>query len=154
MSRKWIVPLVAAVAACLVAYGIARNTYCGRPGPSLDRLRDLSFLTRELGLSDTQAGAIKNLHAALGVKLNECCALHCAARARLGQALARETNGTAQTEGVLAEMCRAYEESERATLDHIRQLRLVLNAEQRKRFDAMISRCMCRSCDSKAVNGR
>jgi len=71
---------------------------------------------------------------------------HCAARARLVQALAGETNGTAQAEAVVTEMCRAYEQSERATLDHIRQVRAVLTAEQRKRFDAMISDCMCKPC--------
>ncbi len=154
MKRKWIIPLVAGAAAALVAYGIARHAVCGRSAPDIDRLQDLSFLSRELGLNGAQADAIKSLHVELSAKLNDCCALHCAARARLGQALACETNGTAQTDGVLAEMCRAYEQSERATLDHIRQLRTVLNPEQRKRFDVKISKCMCRSCDSKAANCR
>ena len=152
MNRKWIIPLAAGVAAGLVAYGVTRNAVCGRTGPDLDRLQDVSFLARELGLSDAQANAIKSLHTALGAKLNDCCTLHCAARARLGQALAGETNGTAQTEAVLAEMCRAYEQSERATLDHIRQVRAVLNAEQRQRFDAMIANCMCRTCSMQGCN--
>ena len=146
MNGKWILPIGVALAACLVAYGVTRHALCGRLAPSVDRLQDVSFLARELRLNDTQAGEIKRLHTILGAKLNDCCMRHCAARARLGAALASETNGTAQAEAVVAEMCRAYEESERATLDHIRAVRAVLNAEQRKRFDTMIADCMCGTC--------
>ena len=152
MSRKWIIPLAAAVAAGFVAYGVTRNAVCGRPGPSLDRLQDVSLLVRELGLNDAQAREIERLHTTLGAKLNDCCVRHCAARARLGQALAAETNGTAQSDPIVAEMCRAYEESERAALGQIRQVRAVLNAEQKGRFDAMISDCMCRMCSMHGVS--
>jgi len=152
VNRKWFIPLVAAVAAGVAAYGVTRHAARERSAPSLDRLQDVSFLTRELGLSDAQANEIKRLHASLGAKLNDCCARHCAARARLGQALATETNGAAQTEAVLAEMCRAYEAGERATLEHMRRVRAILNADQRRRFDAMITNCMCQACSMEGCN--
>jgi hypothetical protein len=109
-------------------------------------LRDVSFLTRELDLSNAQADKLKRLHATLGERLSDCCTRHCAARARLGQAVAVETNGMMHAEAALTEMCLAYEQSERATLTHILAVRAVLNAEQMRRFDAMISDCMCKPC--------
>ena len=147
MNRKCIFPIMAAVVAGLVAYGVTRNMACGRERSCLNALQDLSLLTRELGLSRTQATAIAQLHANLAVTLKDCCARHCAARARLGAALASETNGTAQADAIVTEMCRAYEQSERATLEQIRQVRATLNPEQRTRFDAMISECVCQTCD-------
>jgi len=141
---------MAAVVVGLVAYVVTRNSVCVRSATPVDRLQDVSFLVRELRLSDEQANKVRNLHVSLGAKLNDCCARHCAARARLGQALAADTNGSAQADLVLEEMCRVYEQSERATLDHILAVRAVLNEEQRRRFDAMISACMCQPCGMQA----
>ena len=146
MNYKWIIPCIAAVAAGVVAYGVTRNAACGRSAPSVDGLRDVSFLARQLNLSEVQANEIKRLQLSLGSELGDSCSRHCAARARLGQSLVADTNGSAQADVVLEEMCRAYEQSERATLDHIRAVRAMLNAEQRRQFDAMISDCMCKPC--------
>ena len=154
MNRKWIILWVAAVAAGLAAFGVTRHALYGRSEPSLDCLQDVTFLSRELHLSDAQANEIRNLHMALGARLNDCCRRHCAARARLGTALAAETNGTVQADALVAEMCRAYEESERAALNQIRQVRAVLNAEQRKRFDALITDCVCGKYGMPGGNGR
>ena len=149
MSRKWIVPVVAAAAAGAIAFAVTRQA-CRRSETSLDRLEDMSFLTRKLRLSPAQADEIKGLQTALRAKLNDCCERHCAARARLGEALSSETNGRARAEVSVAEMCRAYEESERATLDHIQRVRAVLTTEQRKRFDEMINQYVCRTDDTCA----
>jgi hypothetical protein len=146
MNRKWIIPALAAAAAGALAFGVARHVACRGAGTALNDLQNISHLALSLGLSEAQAREIKAMHASLGAKLNDCCMRHCAARARLGHALASETNGAGQTEAVLVEMCRAYEQSERATLDHIRQVRAVLSMEQRKRFDTMITDYMCRTC--------
>jgi len=155
MNRKWIIPLVAAVAAGVAAYGVTRSMVCGRTEePSLDHLQDVSFLARELRLNDAQAGQIRSLHVVLGAKLNGCCMRHCAARARLSQALAAETNGTAQADAIVDEMCRVYEESERAALEQIRQVRAVLNSEQRRRFDDLITDCMGGKCSMPSGLGR
>lgn len=146
MNYRWIIPCVAAAAAGVVAYGVMRSTVCGPSDVSVDRLQDVSFLVRELGLNDAQIREIERLHTTLGTQLTDSCSRHCAARMRLGQALAADTNGSVQADAVLEEMCRAYEQSERATLNHIRAVRAVLNADQRRRFDAMISDCMCQPC--------
>lgn len=146
MSRKWIIPVIVAVTAGVIAFGVTRRVVCSRSATSPDCLKDVSFLRGELGLSDAQSQEIKGLLAALQIKLNDCCERHCAARARLGQALAADMDGGAQADIVLEEMCRAYEQSERATLNHIRAVRAALNAEQRRRFDTMISDCMCKPC--------
>jgi hypothetical protein len=146
MSHKWIISLVAAVLAGAVAYGVTRSTACGRSAQSVDRLQDISFLTRELDLSDAQVKAIKNLHTTLGAKLTDSCTRHCAARMRLGRAVADETNGMIHAEAALTAMCLAYEQSERDTLTHILAVRALLNNEQKRRFEEMISECLCRPC--------
>lgn len=153
MNRQWAFPLVVAVVAGLVAYGVATHVIRGRGVASLDRLQDVGLLTRELGLSSAQAREIKALQVRLGEKLNDCCARHCGARARLAQALISETNGNGTADVILAEMCHAYEQSERAAMDQIRKVRAILNEEQRKRFDAMITACMCSSCGTGAGCG-
>jgi len=155
MNNKWLLgmALIIAVAAGAIAFSVTRALRCASSeADPLDRLQDVSFLTGKLGLSTEQAEKIQALHVTLGTTLNDCCSRHCAARARLGQALVAETNGTAQAEAILTEMCRAYEESERATLDQIRRVRAILNTEQRKQFDAMIADCMCRMCGKQGCN--
>lgn len=147
MNRRWILPILAAAAAGILAFGAARLAVCRQPDKPLTSLQDATHLAESLGLSPAQAAAIRALHSDLGAKLDDCCRRHCAARERLGQTLAAGTNGAAQAEALLAEMSRAYEESERATLGQIRSVRAVLNAEQQKRFDAMLLDCMCRACD-------
>jgi hypothetical protein len=145
MSGKWIVPLMIAAVAGVVAYGIARRTVCGKCD-CVERMRDASSLAETLKLSEVQATEVKRLHTALAATLDDCCARHCTARAHLRTALAAGTNGSAQAEAVLGEMCRAYEQSERAALNNIRAVRALLDTEQQKRFDAMLSDCMCDQC--------
>jgi hypothetical protein len=144
MRHPWIIPLIAAVAAGAAAYAITKHPAGERTGTTLSRLDNLSFLTRELNLTDKQAEDIRRLHTQLGDRLSDCCRRHCAARTRLGRAVVAESNDTGKAEAVLAEMCRTYEQSERATLAHIRAVRAILNEEQRGRFDKMITGCMCR----------
>jgi hypothetical protein len=144
MNRKWIVPVFAAAAAGVLAFGVTRHAACRAAGPGIDRLRDVSFLTRELSLNGAQVIELRRLHTALGLTLRNSCTRHCAARMRLGPAVAGETNEMMQAEAALAEMCLAYEQSERGTLAHIRAVRAVLDNEQRRRFEEMISECLCR----------
>lgn len=146
MKRPWIIRFVLVVVVALMAFAITKMTTCGRSAPSLDRLQDVSFLSHELNLSEAQAKEIKQFHLTLATELNECCMKHCAARSRLAPALATESNGTAQTDAIVVEMCRVYEASERATLDHIRKVRARLNEDQKKRFDVMISNGMGQTC--------
>lgn len=152
MTSKWILTVSVVVAAGVLAYGLTRYAACQAAAPGMDRLQDVSFLERELQLTESQTRTIEGLQLTLSTGLKDCCERHCAARAKLGRALAAETNGNAQAEAVLAEMCRAYEEGERTTLAHIRQVRAVLTPEQRRRFDAMILDCTCRASGMEGCN--
>jgi len=146
MKRFWMIPLLSAVAAGLAAYGVTRHGLCCQAAPTPDPLQDVSLLTQKLTLSDTQAAEVKRLHVVWGAHINECCQCHCAARARIMQALASGTNNAAQVDAIISEMGHAYEQSERATLEHLQQVRAILNPDQRARFDEMISSCLCRTC--------
>lgn len=143
MNRKWTILAIAALALGALAFGVTRHAVCRDSGTPQERLQDVSRLSRSLDLSDAQVEQIKALHTALGSQVNDCGVRHCAARARLSEALANETNGVAHADAIVAEMCRAYEQSERATLNHIRAVRALLTAEQKRRFDVMVSRCVC-----------
>lgn len=144
MSRRWIVPVVLGVTAGIVAYGVTKHFACGTSERPVDRLQDVSFLTRTLRLTEGQARAIRELNLALGAKLDDCCQRHCEARARLSQTLEAVTNGMGRADALLVEMSRAYEESERASLSNIQAVRAVLNDGQRAQFDRMLSKCLCR----------
>lgn len=143
MKTKWIIPVLVSLVGGMMAFATARHITCRHGAVCPDRLADVSFLTGELKLSADQARQMQSLHAALAARLNECCARHCEARARLGRALANEADDGVAAKAILADMCRAYEEGEMATLDNLRHVRAVLNAEQKRRFDAMIGECLC-----------
>ncbi len=146
MKKNWLITMLVAVIIGALAYGLTRWAVCTRCRPVPDRLEDISFLRRELRLNDVQAREIAKLHVSLNAKLADCCQRHCAVRARLGQALGNETNGTVQARMIVEEMGRAYAASELATLDHIQRVRALLNPEQKRRFDELITECVCGSC--------
>ena len=74
------------------------------------------------------------------------CGRYCRARNVLGQTITDGTGDTIRAEASLREMCLAYEESERATMEHIRKVRAILASEQKKRFDELLRECTCREC--------
>lgn len=146
MKHRWVVPAIVAALAGVMTFGVMRFAVKGCGCGDIAWLDDISYLVRELSLDDAQVRKIKALHGALGKRLDDCCARHCEARARLGQALARGTDDADHLEAILADMCGAYEESERTTIEHIRRVRAILNASQRERFDRMIAECICAPC--------
>lgn len=147
MKIRWLTIIALALAAGVAAFVVTRRVTCGRRGTPPDYLEDVSRLQQELKLSAEQMAKIGQLHADLSDALDEACARHCAARAQLGRILAAETNASAEADALVAEMGRAYEEGERATLRQIRQVRDVLTPEQRQRFSKMVGDCMCGGCN-------
>ena len=132
------------------AFALTRGLVCARSGPGLERLQEATFLRRELALTDAQAREVSRLQAALGAKLAECCARHCAARASLGPALASEMNASETAHPVVEEMAQAYAESEFATVKHIRRVRELLDPAQRRRYDQLLANCVCGTCTMPA----
>jgi hypothetical protein len=157
MKRNGIIPVLIILLASGASYLATRAAPCAHEQPTGDRLQDVAFLTRELRLDADQRQNLKSLHTSLGANLDRSCQRHCAARARLGAALATETNDFPAADAILAEMCQAYAQSERATLNHLRAVRAMLHASQLPRFDALISTCMCHPCqqpNSSCANDR
>lgn len=152
MIRTWLTPLAAALTAGLVAFAIARRVTCPDIKAPIERLKETALMTRTLELTPDQQAQIASWHIELAAALEICCDRHCAARLRLGEALTGEpSDDEALTDAWLQDMGRAYLESERAILRHIRQVRTILNPEQRARFDRMIKENLCRSCPTGAA---
>lgn len=153
-SSPLIIPVLAATIAGVLSYGITRHAVCRAAGPECDRLRDVSFLKQELNLSEAQVKEVRTLHDTLASTLDDVYARHCRARVRLGHALAHETNASVRVDAALNEMCRAYEDGERATLDHIRRVRDILDPEQRKKFNRLLKECLCLDCPLCGVSAK
>lgn len=147
MNKRWLVPLLTFVIAGLVTHMITQRVLLRRATPPVDVWQNVSALERELNLTAEQTSQVKTLRAELGVRLMDCCAGHCAARARLPEALAAGTNGDAAATAAVDEMVRAYQDSELATLAHLRRLRAMLTPTQCRRFDAMVTECLCGACN-------
>ena len=72
--------------------------------------------------------------------------MHCAARCQLGAVLFTGTNGADKANAMVEEMCRAQAESEKATLEHIQKVHELLTPEQQKRYEELVTSCVCSSC--------
>ena len=50
----------------------------------------------------------------------------------------------------MAQMTKAYIESERNTVRHIREVRVLLTDDQREKYDALLAQCVCAPCEARA----
>ncbi len=112
---------------------------------SLDRLHDSSYMIRALHLDPPQVQQLALLNAGLCTRLKGSCRRNCTARRDLVAAV--EAGDKVAYEEILRKMCKAYEEGERATLDHIEAVRGLLSTEQRATFDRLTKRCLCGGCE-------
>ena len=144
MRSRWVLTICLALLAGLVAFAISRRASCSSGGPSLSSLEDTAWLTRELNLSPPQAREIRALQLDLQRKIESYDSAHCAARCQLGTVLF-STNETACAANV-DEMCRMQADTERATLQHIRDVHKLLTPDQQKKYEAMVTTCVCYSC--------
>ncbi len=146
MSARWTIPVISAFFAGLVAFAVAHHTVRDSDDHVLGHLHNLDYLTRALNLDAVQVGEVAALHEALNARLKEACIHHCAARVDLGEALIDDLIGDSEIETLLQDMGRAYLESERVVLEHIRDMNALLRPEQRERFSRMIRDTFCRAC--------
>ncbi len=146
MNARWLIPVLSAMAAGVVAFGAVRYAGSRPEEPGLAHLQDMAYLTRALDLNDAQAREVAALHDVLGAKLQAACVHHCAARVHLGETLIDAVMEEAEIEALLQDMGRAYLESERAVLEHIRDMHALLRPEQIAQFNRMIRGTFCRTC--------
>ena len=129
-----------------LSFGVAN--WCVRHSasePVID-LNDVAWLKRELKLSDAQGPEIEKLDKAYREKVERCCGTHCGARFMLSEELARPQVDLAKVTACVDRMTAAESESERATLDHILQVRAVLTREQQQQYAALVSKQVCTAC--------
>ncbi|MBU4460004.1 MAG: hypothetical protein KJ579_05510 [Verrucomicrobia bacterium] len=146
MKIRAILVLLGIVATAALSAVAAHRVLCDRGVVPLDRLSDTAFLARELGLSPEQSNALRSHQEAFGAKLSECCARHCDFRGRLAGSL--DAGGDARE--LIAAMGREYVASENLTWEHIQTVRGLLDAGQRLRYDALVTRCFGGECNMEA----
>ena len=146
MRTRAILAMLGILTAAILSSVAAHQYLCQRAAVPLARLSDTEFLTGELGLSPEQSKALRIHQEAFGAKLSECCARHCEFRGRLAGSL--DAGGDAR--GLIAAMGREYVESEHLTWEHIQTVRGLLDAGQRLRYDALVTRCFGGECNMEA----
>ncbi len=146
MKREQIIILVQGVitfAALAFAVGVTRAPRHSETF-TLDHLHNTSEMIHLLNLDPPQAQQLEVLNASLRRQLQKSCHSNCAARQKLIHA---DETDTEAKEDILQEMNAAYEEGERATLQHIQAVRAILDQQQRAKFDQLLSRCLCGGCE-------
>ncbi len=150
MIRQSVLMMGWVLFAGVTAFSVAHYATCRRSSAMpLEPFTNIKSLTRELDLTDLQIKEIAGLKEDLIKKLHQHCLDSCRARRSLIQAMAAEevSKRSMPVEDCLKLLCQAYERGERATISHLAKIRSILDQEQRTRFDAMLQRCLCESCD-------
>jgi Spy/CpxP family protein refolding chaperone len=109
-------------------------------------VQDTGWLKRELRLTDEQVREVGKLEAELRAKLEACCKSHCAARFGLGEEIAKPAPDAEAAKTCVERMNAAQADAERATLEHILKVRMLLNAEQARRYADILRRQVCGVC--------
>jgi hypothetical protein len=148
MKRAWMMFCLGALLSGLVAFGTAYKLVCwhaenGHAGG----LPDAASLARTLDLDADQREALAILQAEWAPALRRECARSCKARRTVAAVIAEPEVDDDRLDALIKELCCAYESGERVTLAHIRAVRDLLTPSQRDAFDAMLSRCLCESCE-------
>lgn len=146
MKARLRLVLLVGLMAGIAGYAIAHRFLCQPPPSAIDRLRDVSHLARALDLRPEQVETMMSLQSRLCAQLAICCARHCVCRKELAVALIAEPFDAVRAQELRESLCRCYADSERLALEHIRNLRGILDAPQRARFDRMILETMAGPC--------
>lgn len=109
-------------------------------------MHEVNWLRRELDLTEPQAKEVGKLEKNLAGRLESLCATHCAERSAVGEELAKSVPDAIQARLHLDRMNTIQAEAERAALDHILQVRALLNSDQGRRYGAMIHDQVCTAC--------
>lgn len=143
-TRKWIVGvLVLALVAAVSSWWIARHeeALCRRAGPC-----DTFSPAPDLGLTPDQSREIALLERAYRAQVQELCAKHCAARARVARHLAVPNPPRQPLLSCAKEAGEAYSDLEMATLRHVLEVGDRLTPDQRARYFASMAGCLGAQC--------
>lgn len=116
------------------------------PAAPLDQLHEAAWLERELQLDAGQLRQVQELDKAYARDVSDCCANHCGARKRLGEAVFGEGRNPLALEAMVARMGQAQLESDLATVRHIQAVHAILRPDQQKKFEDLVTRCVCADC--------
>jgi hypothetical protein len=146
MKTKAFLLLAVALTSLLAGYAVAHRLACPTPRSDLERLQDVSHLAKALDLRPEQVKTMESLQSRLCTQVAAYCARHCACRKELAGALVAEPFDPARTRELQESLCRSYADSEMLAIEHIRNLRGILDVRQRAKFDRMIKESMAGSC--------
>lgn len=120
---------------------------CAAPAaPPLDQLHEAGWLQRALKLDEAQAKQIAALEGAYADAVSDCCANHCGARKKLGEAVFGAGRDPAKLEAMVTAMGKAQLESDLATVRHIQSVHALLTPEQQKKYEQLVTSCVCADC--------
>ena len=129
------------IVATAVSFGLVRWTMARQPTSA--NLHDTAWLTRQLNLTDAQAVEVQKIEAAFRVKLDVACGTHCSARMALGDEIAKPKPDTEKCRAAVEKMNAVQADCERATLEHIMQVRSLLDEHQAQRYSTLIRDLVC-----------
>lgn len=143
MKAHWIIPTI--IIAGAIAFSAGRR--CGGVAMTdLSPLRDTSAIEKTLDLTPQQTEQVRALAKEFTDRAQTACDKHCDARCTIARKLFQENAAPADVQKYVDEMCAAYSEQERATMDHLVKLRAILTQEQSKKLNEKLAACICEKC--------
>jgi len=143
MKRTLLLVAALVVGMTALSFGVARWTAVRCQSAASPQLHDPAWLKSRLNLSDGQTQQVAALEKDFQKQLDSFCAAHCAARMALGDELAKPDPDLAKARADVDKMNAVQADSERATLEHILQVRALLDPDQAQRYSALIRDQIC-----------
>ncbi len=145
MKTLWILPVIIIA----VAASFAAGRHCGGTvAADLSPLGDTSAIEKTLSLTPQQTEQVRALAKEFQQRAQSACDKHCDARCEIARKLFKEDASPAAVQKYVDEMCAAYAEQERATMDHLVKLRALLTPEQAAQLNKQFAMCICDKCAS------
>jgi Spy/CpxP family protein refolding chaperone len=142
MKRLLSALVVIVVLATGMSFALSRWFMVRQP-PTAAMIHNPEWLRRELKLTDAHAREIEKTETAFRAKLDSDCATHCAARMALGEEIAKAQPDIEKCRANVEKMNAVQAEAERATLDHILNVRSLLDEQQAQRYASIIHQQVC-----------
>ena len=134
-------------------YGAGRHAAMQGEPLSLAQLQSPAWLKQHLDLAAVQEEKLEAIERDYKNRLIALCKEHCAARQELAtQLIEMDERGEAEQE-LLEHMGKLQVETDTLTLEHIRQVRQVLTADQRLRYNRWVAACLQVACPHHLHHG-